>query len=206
MSLQDRRDREKEELKNKIIQVAEETLVQEGFEKLSLRKIAKAIEYSPTTIYLYFKDKADLVNHIVERGLQDFMQRMAALPEAVTSDPIVHLKEGMKTYVRFGLENPAMYQVIFASNLRESNEHGRFMTAGISNEQGFAMLAQGIKNCVAQGSLPDLDVDLTVRAFWAAQHGLVMSLIAQGELSVAERDAIIDHLLDTIIKGIQINK
>lgn len=61
MGIKERRDIEKTEMKRRIIYAAIEIIEQEGYEKLSLRKIAANIEYSPTTIYLYYKDKAEII-------------------------------------------------------------------------------------------------------------------------------------------------
>ena len=61
MGIKERRDIEKTEMKRRIINAAIEIIEQEGYEKLSLRKIAANIEYSPTTIYLYYKDKAEII-------------------------------------------------------------------------------------------------------------------------------------------------
>ena len=60
MGIKERRDVEKAEMKQKIMTAAIEIIEQEGYEKLSIRKIASRIEYSPTTIYLYYKDKAEI--------------------------------------------------------------------------------------------------------------------------------------------------
>ena len=57
MGIPDRKEREKQELRDLILKEARALFLEEGFEKTSLRKIAERIEYSPTTIYLYFKDK-----------------------------------------------------------------------------------------------------------------------------------------------------
>ena len=60
MTITTRKERQKEELKGKILQAAKELFMEKGFEDTSIRNIAEKIEYSPTTIYLYFKDKDDI--------------------------------------------------------------------------------------------------------------------------------------------------
>ena len=56
MGISERREREKQELREKILEKAREILIKEGQDNLSIRNIATAIEYSPATIYLYFQD------------------------------------------------------------------------------------------------------------------------------------------------------
>jgi AcrR family transcriptional regulator len=60
MGISQRREREQEQLRRKIFDAASELFAQEGYQNVSMRKIAERIEYSPTTIYLYFKDKNEL--------------------------------------------------------------------------------------------------------------------------------------------------
>ena len=66
MSIQARKEKEKEALRQKILAAARELFVDEGYENVSMRKVARKIEYSPTTIYLYFKNKAELLDSICD--------------------------------------------------------------------------------------------------------------------------------------------
>jgi len=59
-----RREREKHEMKIAILGAATKIIIEEGYEKLSMRKIADAIEYTPTTLYNYYKDKAEIISDI----------------------------------------------------------------------------------------------------------------------------------------------
>ena len=69
MGVHERRAREKKELRQEILDAARDLFLREGYENVSMRKIAEKIEYSPTTIYLYFQDKADLLDCICEETL-----------------------------------------------------------------------------------------------------------------------------------------
>jgi len=60
MGLKERKERDKLEMKDRILQSAHQLFVEKGFEQVSIRNIAEAIEYSPATIYLYFKDKDEI--------------------------------------------------------------------------------------------------------------------------------------------------
>ena len=72
MGTKERRAREKEQLRRQILVAARELFVNEGYESVSMRKkFANKIEYSPTTIYLYFKDKADLLDSVCKETLPE---------------------------------------------------------------------------------------------------------------------------------------
>src|SRR5215469_11069349 len=64
MGVKERKLRQKKFLRQEILDAASELFVKEGFENVSMRRIAEKIEYSPTTIYLYFKDKAELLEQV----------------------------------------------------------------------------------------------------------------------------------------------
>jgi len=66
MGSKQRREREKEALRQDILDAARELFVEEGYDNVSMRRVAEKIEYSPTTIYLYFEDKASLLYAICE--------------------------------------------------------------------------------------------------------------------------------------------
>ena len=70
MGIKERRERQKEHLREEILEAARELFLKEGVENVSMRAIAKRIEYSPTTIYLYFKDKWDSVSQCMRGSLR----------------------------------------------------------------------------------------------------------------------------------------
>lgn len=111
MGITDRKEREKQELKDLILHAAKDVFLEEGYERASIRKIADRIEYSPTTIYLYFKDKNDL---LLELHRQSFHQFFMILSSVVTiEDPYERLIAMGKRYIEHGLTNPEAYELKF---------------------------------------------------------------------------------------------
>lgn len=82
MGVKERRDREKEELRQKILDAAVELIARDGHEALTIRKLASRIEYSPRTIYLYFADKEALLEDVVEEGFRRTLAIRAKQAEA----------------------------------------------------------------------------------------------------------------------------
>src|SRR2546428_13605803 len=72
-----RRAHEKQELRAAILAAAGKLFDEQGYERFSLRQVAELIGYSPTTIYLYFKDKDDLLFTVVDEGFDRFGQQLA---------------------------------------------------------------------------------------------------------------------------------
>ena len=108
MGVQERRAREKDELRRRILTAASELFVNEGIGSVSMRKIAAKVEYSPAAIYLYFKDKSELVFSICQETFSELDARLAALNDEELS-PVEGFLRGCETYVRFGLEHPSHY-------------------------------------------------------------------------------------------------
>ncbi len=87
MEAKEERAKYKKEFRREILDAARDLFVNEGFEKFSMCKLAEKIEYSPTTIYLYFKDKDDLLFAICEEVAERFFADLTAIRTAHT-DPL----------------------------------------------------------------------------------------------------------------------
>src|ERR1044071_5511951 len=111
MGVQERREREKKELRQEILDAARDLFVREGFENVSMRKIAEKIEYSPTTIYLYFKDKADLLDCIVEETFARLVRKGVQLDQSGL-DPLERLERGLRAYIEFVLHHEGYAVVV----------------------------------------------------------------------------------------------
>src|SRR5208283_6230223 len=103
MGVKERKLRQKKFLRQEILDAASDLFGKEGFENVSMRKIAEKIEYSPTTIYLYFKDKADLLDCICEETFARLVRKQNSIDQAI-ADPIERLKKGLRAYIEFGLK------------------------------------------------------------------------------------------------------
>src|SRR5271167_4220605 len=105
MGVKERKARQKRFLRQEILDAASELFVREGFENVSMRRIADKIEYSPTTIYLYFRDKAELLENVCQETFAGLMKRLSVIGEQ-SGDPVERLKKGLLAYIDFGVENP----------------------------------------------------------------------------------------------------
>src|SRR5215471_11828421 len=108
MAVKDRRARQRRLLRQQILDAARELLVRDGYNALSMRKVADRIDYSPTAIYLHFKDKQELVFSLCEETFARLVKELETL-EREYPDPIVRLRKGMERYISFGLRNPNHY-------------------------------------------------------------------------------------------------
>ena len=111
MGISERKEREKVELKRLILQAAKDVFLEKGYDQTSIRGIADRIEYSPTTIYLYFKDKASILHEIHAEGFLMLNQNMSVL--LTVADPYERLKKMGKIYIEFAVQHPGLYDLMF---------------------------------------------------------------------------------------------
>ena len=81
MTIATRKQREKEEMRQLILEAAKKIFLEKGYEQASIRNIAEVIEYSPGTIYLYFKEKDEIFHELHEQGFRKLVEYMS--PAAV---------------------------------------------------------------------------------------------------------------------------
>ncbi|MGA3188989.1 MAG: TetR/AcrR family transcriptional regulator [Bryobacteraceae bacterium] len=204
MGVQERRAREKKELRQEILDAARAMFVHEGFENVSMRKIAEKIEYSPTTIYLYFKDKADLLDCICEETFARLVRKQNAIDQAVT-DPIERLKKNMRAYIEFGLKYPNHYKVAFLMTedfeerlqCERSREMGKKAYLHLRNELGC---------CASLGLIQVADIEASAQVIWANIHGLTSLLITHPRFPWLDRNLLIDTQIENTLAGLQVKQ
>jgi AcrR family transcriptional regulator len=199
MASKERRERAKENLRQEIMEAARELFVTEGYANVSMRKIAEKIEYSPTTIYLYFKDKTDLLHQICEQTFANLTRELTSL-EQKTENPLERLRNGMREYINFGLLNPSQYEIVFITPLSEITDDEFEKSTG---KVAFEVLRQSVAACVAANLLRGGNVELISQTLWAGIHGVTSLLIKHNKFPFVPREHLINNLLDTLILGIK---
>jgi AcrR family transcriptional regulator len=210
MGILERRSREKEALRSKILEAAGQLIVEEGIQNVSIRRIADRIEYSPSTIYLYFKDKGDLISAICESVFQELSSRLDEI-ERTASDPLESLRRGLRCYIDFGVEHRNHYLVTFclprAKEVESStHEYERIIACGCRT---FDSLRRALKHCVDAGFFYLPDIEATGQALWTQIHGTTSLLITsygQPGFPWVEREKLIETGLDMILAGLGAEK
>jgi AcrR family transcriptional regulator len=188
----------KTDLRNEILNAAREMFVTEGYTNVSMRKIADKIGYSATTIYLYFKDKNDLLNQICEETFVRLAQNIKAIYH-LSDNPLEKLRSGMREYIYFGLKNPSQYTLVFITPLPRDYQPSEIL----SGEAAFDTLRQVVSECVFANLLKSNDIELTSQTIWAGLHGVTSLLIQHCGFPFVEREKLIANLIDTTITGIK---
>ena len=200
MGVKERRAREKEQLRRRILSAARELFVTEGYENVSMRKIADMIEYSPTTIYLYYKDKADLLDSVCKETLLHLLNTLDLLRKD-KSDPVETLRKSGKAYVEFGLKYPQDYKLTFV--VRPQFQKGLGLQEGSVGERVFSYLRTIVSECIRQKKFRQVDVETTGQVLWSAVHGVTLLLIDFPDFPWTEKEKLIDMVIHTMIEGLK---
>jgi len=164
-----RRERERQALRQDILAAAREIAAREGWQAVTIRKVAARIEYSPPMIYQYFVSKDDLLLALLCEGFAELTERLRAAGGGATT-PEESLARAAAAYWAFAWERPELYQVM----------HGLggvpFGTTETPAEAraAFVALRDAVRPLV--GDVPDLDDDVDL--LWATLHGLVALAMA----------------------------
>ncbi len=197
MGSTERRNRETEEIRQKIIAAATQLFIEEGYANVSMRKIAQKIEYSPTTIYIYFQNKEEILRELLDHGTALFLDYIQKAFAAPAPDSLTRLRAGLKAYIQFGLDQPAFYRLMFIDNLEAFLQKAM---CGNDRLQGFALLVEHIAELIDQGQCREQDEQLIGQSMWASIHGLTSLLITyEHHFPWNEQEVLIRYHLDTLL-------
>lgn len=203
MGVRERRARQKTLLRQEILDAARDILVREGYERLTMRNVARKIDYSPTAIYLHFKDRDDLVFSLCEELMAGLVRELQAVARQ-HADPLVALKKGLRRYVDFGLAHPEHYTATFiVPHGRNPEVDDRYREPETMSMQAFGFLPRLVSECVRQKKLAKIDVEAASRALWAGVHGMTSLLIVMPTFDWGSQDRVINQLIAMLVDGMR---
>lgn len=209
MASQDRRDRERLATRAKITDAARQLFAEHGFENVSLRKIADAIEYTPAAIYVHFADKETLFRELAH---EDFRSLAHVFVDAARiADPLARIAAIGTAYIHFGLTHPNHYRLMFMTPkgavLGKGLSEAELCKKGDPAEDGYAFLHGCVLEAMGRGLLrPELtDSHLVAQTMWAGVHGatsLQVTLHDDPWIEWSEIGARIDLMVWSLVRGI----
>jgi AcrR family transcriptional regulator len=187
-----KQEKEKPDIKRMILNASMKLFTEEGFDKVSIRKIAEIIGYSPTTIYLYFKDKNEILFDLCEQGF--VKMGMANVELTQIHNPLLRLHKMGENYIRFGLENPEFYDLMFIQEapidkLKEMNNPD-----WKSGYMALDLLKNIIQECMDKGFMEKGDVNTVSMAIWSMVHGMVSLAIRKRFEHLVEKEMVINTM------------
>lgn len=192
-----RRDQQKVDLRQEILGAATTLFEAKGYEGFSLRQVAEEIGYTPTTIYLYFKDKDDLLLNVVYEGFKVFGESLEAGYRS-GNDPLERLSKVGWAYFDFAMSNPLHYRLMFMQRSEFVQKKPEGYESVIDS---FGVIQRVIAEGIEAGVIPPGDVLTHSTLIWANVHGLVSLLLTQSRINVNVKEA--RHLFEMQLEAIK---
>jgi AcrR family transcriptional regulator len=182
---------EGETLRADLLAATERLMIETGrAEAVSIRAIADAVGVTPPSIYLHFPDKDSLILAVCARNFETFDSVIERAGRS-TEDPAESLRRRGQAYVRFGLENPEPYRILFMTRNDSAQQRNVLVGAGA---RAFQHLVDAVQRCIDAGAFRPVDPVLAATGVWAAVHGVTSLLISLPGFPWPDIETLVDHV------------
>lgn len=204
MGVKERQERERVATSRAILDAARELFVAEGYQNVSIRKIAEKIEYSPAAIYSYFPSKDDIFLALAEEGFHMlFASAEDCAMQPTTTNHVECIRGAFWHLYEFSKEHPEYYSLMFVDRSvpRISQDWQRF---GFVREMR-RRIADMIQQAIAGGDFPQtFSPDMIFRVLTAAIHGVAVIRLCDRKIPGEDIDALAHDTLEAALTGLRI--
>ncbi len=200
MDIKERRLQHKKLFREEILTAARELFAHEGYYGFSMRKLSAMIDHSPTTIYLYFRDKDDLLYNICEDLYLSLLNTITEIRKS-EPNPREALRIVLHEYITFGLSKPDHYKVVFFTNPSIYGTPDDFMKQDTMGRRGYLCLQELVAECIKNGFLARGDPNVLTQVFWSAVHGLVTAIILTKDFPMADSNILAETMVNGLLAG-----
>ncbi len=187
-------------LRAEILAAAERLLIKTGDEgAVSIRAIADAAGVTPPSIYMHFADKTELLAAVCQARFHD-LDRVMEEAAAQAASPVEALWARGRAYVRFGLENPEHYRILFMT--KPGAERPTKDEGDLPGLTAFSHLVEDVARCMDAGFLAAGDPFLVATGLWTGVHGITSLLIARPDFPWPDVDRLLGHVIDVQGRGL----
>jgi len=180
-----------------ILQAAEKLFVEQGYQGATIRRIAQEVGLSSTALYMHFRDKNEILAEICGNT---FAQLLAANLEIerLPLPPIERARKMLEAYVRFALDNPNAYLVVFERALEVEPDKLSCLGEDVAAPFHAALEAY------AETTPLRCSAEEATQICWAACHGMVSLMINNSRIEWAGgREALVSGMIDTLVSGLR---
>jgi AcrR family transcriptional regulator len=200
MGIKERHERERQSMRRAILDAARTLFTTEGYQQVSIRKIAERIEYSPAAIYSYFPSKDDIFFALAEEGFRLMAEMAEQLPPAPS--PLQTLRARLMTVYRFSVAHPEHCALMLFD---------RSVPRLIKQREQFSQVvemrrraAENLQECVEAGELPvGLEPFSALRVLLTAVQGAVAARLFNRLGPSEDGEALAHDTIDLAIAGLR---
>lgn len=166
MSIAERKHKEKQDMSKLILDAARNIFLKKGYERTSIRNIATEINYSPGSIYFYYKDKSEIFHALHEEGFQLLMSKLQVLSKV--ADPFERLKALGLIFIEFAQQHKDYYNLMFIVDEQVKLSEGGFKIS----KEAISYLESVIKECQDKGRFAGMDHEYLTFMVLSGVHGI----------------------------------
>jgi AcrR family transcriptional regulator len=185
-----RRQRHREEARRTILDAAERLLVEDGYERFSMRRLAVRCGYTAPTLYYYFEDRSGLLDALLEERFRRLFDQLRRVPSG--GDPLEFARQLIVAFVRFGLTHPTHYLLL---TLPRDPDRPRPPSA----EKVMELMLTPMIELDRAGFAGALDKETARQVVWALVHGLVSLMNNRPELPWSS--SLPEIAIDSLLRG-----
>src|SRR5437667_435631 len=200
MGIKERQERDRETVRRAILDAARELFVHEGYQNVSIRKIAERVEYSPAAIYSYFPSKDDIFFALAEEGFRLLETGDATVLDGSSS--LEQLRRSLWSLYEFSLEQPQYFALMFVDRSvpRIGREYERFSFAREMKER----LLDQARLCAEHGDLrADVPPEVMIRLLTVGLLGVAVFRLSERLGSGESANDLARDVLEVTIAGLR---
>lgn len=182
-----------------IVEEARRSIIAEGLDALSLRRIASALDVTAPALYAYVTDKGDLLRAVAEVELTALIERFEEIDEA---DPVARVEAYCRAYIDHARATPELYPVLFIFPPDFAPGAPEGAESPIAS-QAFALSAAAVTEAIETGAFRPLDPLQASLVLFTAAHGVATVLLMPFGFDRATEDALVDAAVETVLSGLQ---
>lgn len=199
MGIAERRLRQKEEIKSSILATAWQLVKEEGWQSLSIRKIADAIEYSAPVIYDHFENKEAILLEFGKNGFGLLIKRLQQAKKK-SDDPAEQLKAVADAYWNFALKNKEYYQLMFGLGIACCETDKCIPEASVFRD----LVMNPISIILEKNKKEGINACLKYHTFWSVMHGLIsIKMMNNSNVSSELNKMVLDDAIEGFIKNLE---
>lgn len=199
MGIVERRQRQKEEVKHEIIKMAWDMVQKDGWQALSIRKIADAIEYSVPVIYDHFENKEAILLEFGKKGFRKLAEKLEEAKQTCCT-PEDKIKAMADAYWDFALNNVQLYQLMFGIGMASCESE----KCTAEYERFIDTMIEPIEEALAEHKRTDVDACLKYHTLWSLMHGLIsIKITGNSPADAALNKMVLDDAISGYIKNLR---
>ena len=202
IGIAERKERDKAEMREKILNSAREIVKSSGVDGISIRKIANTIEYSPAIIYHYFKNKEEIIDILIEESYREILRALSPLK---ARDKTVEemLRASSRNFITLAVKMGDLYKSMMLNDSPTVLAHTSVLQKGAASErQSIALLCKTLREFPGFSETDETQVELTAQIIWSTAFGLALRLIVE-HVNEVQKQRLIDHTADFVLHALK---